>query len=142
MNKRYLWSVALLAFLLGISTNGLSWALGRTAGTAARRGLAIGDVPAPVQAAILAEILSECFELEITTGDDDDDEDENDDDDAGGDAEDDDAGVFEVEFEFGGREFELEITADGKVIEKSVGDDDGDEDEDDDDDDEDDDDDD
>ena len=116
VNGRYRLLFALSVVLAATSAYGLS----RTSHEPARsERMSLIDVPDAVRATILAEILHECFELEIVEEPD----------------EGRDQRVFDVEFEFGDIEVELEIAADGTVLEKEVShDEDDDEDDEDDDD--------
>lgn len=67
--------------------------------------VAFEDVPAPVKAAILAEILREVDELRLVEIEQE---------------KKDGKTVYEAEFEYKDREIELEISADGKFLEKEV----------------------
>ncbi len=128
MSWRQLLSFSLLALVAGASAYGLSIAANDRGTGERKQAVSLKDVPDPVKATILAEVLHELFELEIE---------EIQREDANGES------MFEVEFELDGVDIELEIAANGEVLEKEVereghhddDDDDGDDEDDDDDDD-------
>ncbi len=122
MKRNQLFLLTFLGFVAVASAYGLSVVGNDTETSGREKAVLLKDVPAAVKATILAEVLQEAFELEIEVhaGEG-----------AGG------TSVFDVEFEFGGTDVELEIAANGKVLEKEVArahDDDEDDDDDDDDD--------
>lgn len=105
MKRNQLLVLTLVGLVAVASAYGLSVAGNDTETSERGEAVLLKDVPAAVKATILAEVLQEAFELEIE---------EHAGEGPGG------ASVFDVEFEFRGTDVELEIAANGKVLEKEV----------------------
>lgn len=105
MTRTRLALLILLAFFVGASTYGITVAAHEDAEDEHEETVELEKVPDAVKATILKEILREVDELHLEELELEDD---------------DDRVIYEAEFEYGGREIELEITADGKLIRKEV----------------------